>query len=115
MRLQPDLEAEFLRYEGAKEDGHVHWTRVETLAEAHGVRFLCPLCFATNQGNVGTHSVICWFEGKVPDEATPGPGRWNPQGTGLNDLTFVPGAKTQSVKLEGGCNWHGFVVNGDAA
>ena len=87
---------------------------VATLAEADGVEFLCPKCFAANSGPVGTHTVICWFEGKVPDDAFPRPGRWNPQGTGLDDLTFVPGAKSNSVLLTEGCMWHGFVTNGDA-
>jgi hypothetical protein len=87
---------------------------VATLAEADGVFFLCPKCFAANNGPVGTHGVICWFEGKVPDDAVPGPGRWNPIGTSLDDLTFVPGKKSHSVALIGGCAWHGFVASGDA-
>jgi hypothetical protein len=34
----------------------------------------------------------------------------------LHDLTFVPSAgRTHSVLLTAGCQWHGFVVNGDAA
>ena len=87
---------------------------VETLAEADGVQFLCPLCFAKNGGPVGTHRVLCWFVGKVPDEAEPGPGRWNPSGTGLHDLTFVPPGAV-SVHLTGeGCGWHGLVRNGEA-
>lgn len=89
---------------------------VDTLAEADGISFLCPLCFTNNGGSVGTHSVICWFEDKVPDETFPKPGRWNPVGTSLDDLSFVPGKKSHSVLLMGdGCNWHGFVTNGDAA
>src|SRR5579859_6863427 len=36
---------------------------VATLAEAHGIRFLCPKSFAKNGGPVGTHSVYIWFEG----------------------------------------------------
>jgi hypothetical protein len=118
-----DLEAKFLQYRVEEVppdiwiDGMMHpdgkrttLPYVETLAEAHGISFLCPICFHTSH-----HSVICWFEDKVPDSAKPGPGRWNPVGTGLDDLTFVPGKKTQSVQLLGGCNWHGFVTNGDAS
>lgn len=90
---------------------HVH---VDLLAEAHGLQFLCPKCFVTNGGDVGTHSVICWFEGKVPDDVAPKPGRWNPVGTGIDDISFVPGQKSNSVLLLGGCDWHGFVTNGDA-
>ena len=88
---------------------------VETLAEADGVMFLCPKCYAENGGPVGTHRVICWFVGKVPDDVDPKPGRWTPRGTGLSDLTFVPSeGRTQSVLLTGGCGWHGFVVDGAA-
>lgn len=93
---------------------HEFHVQVDSLAEADGLQFLCPKCFATNGGNVGTHSVICWFEGKVPDNVDPKPGRWKPVGTGLDDLSFVPGRKSNSVLLVGGCGWHGFVKMGDA-
>jgi hypothetical protein len=86
------------------------WNHVETLAEADGVAFLCPACWIKNNGPVGTDTVLCWFKGKVPDDLHPLPGRWNPQGTGLDDLTFVgPGA--YSV---GHSHWHGYVENGEA-
>ena len=89
---------------------------VAALADADGVWFLCPKCYAQNDGCVGTHAVICWFVGRVPDDVEPKPGRWTPTGTDLTDLTFVPSAgRTQSVLLTAGCGWHGFVVNGDAA
>ncbi len=106
-----DLEAKFLlRYERG---GSVFHREFDEFSSAHGVMFLCPKCFAANQGPVGTHRVICWFVGRVPVNAVPGPGRWNPQGTGLDDLTFIgPGAA--SVLLMGGCNWHGFVKDGGA-
>jgi hypothetical protein len=107
-----DLEALFLRRE-VREDGVFHHA-VQSLAEADGVRFLCPLCFKVNGGRVGTHSVICWFEDRVPDDAQPGPGRWKPQGIGLEDLTFVVGKRSNSVLLIGGCAWHGFITNGEA-
>lgn len=86
---------------------------VDFLSDADGVMFLCPKCFKANKGKVGTHSVICWFVGKVPDEVSPHSGRWNPSGTGLDDLTFVE-PRACSVKLIGGCEWHGFVKNGSA-
>lgn len=91
-----------------------HYILVETLSEADMIEFLCPLCFQKNGGPVGTHVVICHFTGRVPDDAKPGPGRWNPAGTGLDDLTFV-GPGLTSVQLIGGCGWHGHVNNGDAA
>lgn len=88
---------------------------VETLAEADGVWFLCPKCFAANGGKRGTHMVLCWFVGKVPDDAQPKPGRWNPAGSSLDDLTFVgPGAASVLLLSDAGCQWHGFVKNGDA-
>lgn len=131
MRLR-DLDARFLKrkevvetWQRVREDGTVYdFTgprershHVDTLAEADGIMFLCPLCFKASGAHdgVGVHSVICWFEDKVPDTTTPGPGRWKPQGTGFDDLTFVPGKGSTSVQLLGGCNWHGYVVNGDAA
>jgi hypothetical protein len=94
---------------------HEFHIEVDTLTEADGVLFLCPKCFAANGGPVGTHGVLCWFEGKVPDDVDSKPGRWNPVGTGLGDLSFVPGKRSHSVLLLGdGCSWHGFVTNGDA-
>jgi hypothetical protein len=141
-RLVPDLEARFLRREvrietrrfikpeviverphGPYTDDDVeeHEGSVEclpevtTLAEADGVWFLCPKCFAANGGNVGTHGVLCWFVGKVPDDVDPKPGRWMPTGTSLHDLTFVPSeGRTPSVALIGACGWHGHVNVGDA-
>jgi hypothetical protein len=100
---------------GEEERDIVSIPYVDTLAEAHGVMFLCPKCYATNGGEVGTHHVLCWFVGKVPDDADPKPGRWNPSGTGIDDLTFVgPGAASVLLTSEEGCQWHGFVNNGDA-
>jgi hypothetical protein len=84
--------------------------------EAQGVSFLCPKCFLENGGAVGTHYVWCWFRNKgVPDEYTPKPGRWTPEGTWFDDLTFVPGEPPMacSVKITSGCMWHGRVVLGD--
>lgn len=92
---------------------------VAGLAEAQGVQFLCPKCFASNAGRVGTHMVRCWFRGRgVSDDEFPKPGRWTPAGSGLDDLTFVPGEPAMPVSVlltGGGCGWHGFVVRGDAA
>jgi len=110
-----DLDAKFIQRE--VRDGQVyHPYEGVTRETAHGLLFLCPKCFVANGGPVGTHSVICWFEDKVPDDAEPGPGRWNPTGTNIDDLSFVPGRKSHSVALTGGgCAWHGFVTNGSAA
>lgn len=83
------------------------------LAEAKGIMFLCPKCFSAHSGKAGTHSIICWFAGRgVPDDLSPLPGRWNPSGTGTDDLTFVsPGAT--SVLLQSGCGAHFHIENGE--
>lgn len=105
-----DLEARFLKY--APRDGKEFLEKVDSIAEADGVIFLCPKCFVENKGPVGTHSVLCWSP-KVPPTLNPKPGRWNLVGTGLHDLSLVAGSS--SVLLTAGCRWHGFVRNGDAS
>ena len=104
------LEPQFMRITSAG-----HYADVDTLAEAQGVMFLCPKCFAKNCGNVGTHSVMVWFRDcGVPADEVPLPGRWGVSGTGYADLTITP-----SISLENpgkvGCQWHGFVTSGEAA
>jgi len=105
-----ELEPHFITYV-ENEDGIFH-PHIDTLAEAHGIMFLCPVCFLKNDGPVGTHSVICWFGGRVADSVTPGPGRWNPSGTNYDDFSFVgPGAA--SILLNGDCNAHFFIKEGN--
>lgn len=111
MRLT-ELEPVWIRYE--MRDDRQWSVRADSLSEAHGIRFLCPKCFAENGGRVGTHQVVCWFEDRVPDDAVPGPGRWNPTGDSFENLSFVPGKKSNSIALIGGCTWHGFITNGEA-
>lgn len=107
------LEAEFLKVESITPQ--TVYQRINDLSQADGIIFLCPKCYITNKGKVGTHSVICWFVGKVPDNLSPKPGRWTPQGTGLHNLTFIPSAgRSNSVLLTSGCGWHGFITNGNA-
>jgi hypothetical protein len=97
-----DLEARFLR-------------RFEQIGDcdpmlADGICFVCPLCYLANDRSViGVHSIICWSP-RVPLDVVPGPGRWELQGTSLDDVSLV--APSSSVKLEGGCAWHGFVRDG---
>jgi Family of unknown function (DUF6527) len=89
---------------------------VETIAEAQGIWFLCPKCFADNSGPVGTHRCNVTFAGRgVPDhlgshnEANQ-PSRWTVAGTEFANLTLSP-----SIALSGGgCAWHGWITNGDA-
>lgn len=110
-----DLEARFLRYD-KRDDGKTYHVTVPTIAEAQGVIFLCPKCFAQNGGAVGTHSVVCWSSSRgIADDVDPKPGRWTLEGTGLPDLTLgCEAGKSRSVLLIGGCGWHGFVTNGMA-
>lgn len=106
MRLV-ELEPCFVR---VIEPGKVH-REVDDIAEAQGIRFLCPACFARNDGPVGTHSILCWFRGRgVGDAEVPGPARWDAAGTGYGDLTLAP-----SIRLTSGCAWHGYVVGGAVA
>lgn len=95
----------------------VHYTiKVETLAEAQGLQFLCPACFIKNNGSIGTHWCGVTFEGRgaQPEQGSQNkdgkPTRWTVSGTGLNDLTTRP-----SILLEGGCNWHGYITNGEVS
>lgn len=135
MRLV-DLEPQFLRYEMQEHDQATSaiirepgkypvFVSVPTIAEAQGVEFLCPKCFVTKGGPIGTHAVICWSSSAgVPDDAQPGPGRWKLVGTGFADLTLAeePG-KSRSVALNCEClepdgskgpGWHGYITGGEA-
>jgi len=112
MRLA-DLDAHLLKI---TEPGR-SWRTDATWAEAQGVIFLCPLCWTRNGGPIGTHSVICWFRNRgVTDTETPGPGRWDPAGTGLDDLSLVrlDGGPSSVLLTGGGCGWHGHVTGGSA-
>lgn len=106
-----DLEPKFLTIEDEK-TVRTH----DIFEDAQGIAFLCPKCFIENGGSIGTHQVWCWFRHKdVPDEYNPKPGRWTPQGSSYDDLTFIPGDPPMacSVLLTSGCGWHGFVTNGE--
>lgn len=104
--------------------------KVKTLAGAQGVMFQCPKCAeGLERGKEngrrfvrGAHYIVCWFRNPrrlppVPDNEIPGPGRWWAEGTSLGDLTFGYGEPpmAKSIQLTKGCNWHGFVTNGDVA
>lgn len=81
------------------------------LPDSQCIMFLCPKCFDGQQ-----HHIEVTFAGRgVTDEMGTHnkegkPTRWNLSGNGFDDLSLTP-----SVLIEGGCNWHGFVTNGDAA
>lgn len=125
-----ELEAYFIQYKtgiadethGRKlPDGSTQWGGfeitvmpvIESLSEAQGIMFLCPLCFDKNAGPIGTHSIEVTFSDRnVIDKdgshnkegrAT----RWKIEGgSGLEDLRLSP-----SILIESGCNWHGFIGN----
>jgi hypothetical protein len=101
----PELEPQFLKIEDDKT-----YAFVDAIAEADGVMFLCPVCFAKNAGARGTHSILCWKPG-VPQSISPAPGRWNLVGTGYADLSLVAGSS--SVLLTSGCRAHFYVTNGE--
>ena len=85
--------------------------RVSTLAEAQGIRFLCPACFTKNGGPVGTHGVeVAFHEREVlPNQGSHGsdggPSRWHVAGDSFDNLTLTP-------SIDGGC-WHGYVTHGE--
>lgn len=109
-----ELDASFVQITNRR-GSDASYKDVATLAEADGVRFLCPKCCEdAGPKMIGVHQVLCWFEGKVPVSVSPGPGRWKPKGTGIEDLSFVAGKKSRSVKLLSGCKWHGFITDGKA-
>lgn len=116
MPLLTDLEPEWLLYE-PRPDGHTYFVPT-TIDKGHGIKFLCPKCFAENGGARGTHSVICWSRTRgTPEDARPGPGRWTFEGTGFHDLTMNgdPPGNARSIALTGGCAWHGYMTKGEAA
>lgn len=104
MRLT-ELEPQFIKRFNDHE-----WFMVENLNLADGIMFLCPKCFKDKGGSVGVHSVICWSP-DVPQTTSPTPGRWQMLGTGFDDLELKAGSS--SVLLQGGCNAHFFIRNGE--
>jgi hypothetical protein len=85
--------------------------KVNDLASAQGMFFLCPACYVTNgHSAVGTHGIVVSFRdrGVSPTQGSHGtdgnPSRWAVSGTGIADLTLDP-------SIDVGC-WHGHIVNG---
>lgn len=102
-----ELEPQFMQ-----RNDDTHFTYVDSISEADGIIFLCPLCFENNnKSNIGVHMIICWNL-SVPQTTEPTPGRWNLIGTGYKDLSLQ--ADSSSILLTGdGCKWHGFITNGE--
>lgn len=122
-----ELEAQFLKARWRTEQTpQVAWTgpfwsyrRVDVLAEADGIRFLCPLCWRMNDGPVGTHVVMIGFVGCPKDayskDFNGNDVAWHAHGTGYDDLVLTPSINLDDplyIQVEGGCRWHGFVGSG---
>lgn len=113
MKLR-DLQPHFVRY-ATRDDGEYSVPTL-TSVDAQGIVFLCPLCFERNGGPMGTHSIAVTFEGRgaADNQGSTGtdgkPTRWSVEGLGFDDLTLKP-----SIQVVGGCGWHGFVKDGEAA
>lgn len=118
MRLTA-LDPQWVKIIDYRPDGSLNSYHRCEMAEAQGLLFLCPKCFATNNGPVGTHSILCWSRSRgVPDAIQPAPGRWTWTGTGFDDVTFDgdPPGSARSILLTGeGCGWHGFITAGEAS
>ena len=111
-----DLEPHWMRF-AQQADGK---TDIRTTvdceeAQAQGIRFLCPVCFKAKGGRIGTHPVICWSSRRgTPSRAGPGPGRWYWTTADFATLSLCGETGTDSVRLMGGCGWHGYIRDGKA-
>ena len=79
------------------------YDRVDSLAEANGIRFACPVCGPD-------HQLICWSPQAHP-EIPPLPGRWSMSGTGVDDLTLT--AESSSIQIVDGCGAHFYIRAGN--
>lgn len=80
-----------------------------------GLFFTCPCHYALNgMSDIGVHKILCWFRDRgVPDDVTPGPGRWWPVGATIDDLSFDYGHPPQPKSVQADC--HFFIKNGFAS
>ena len=101
--LYRDIHVAWLRLDPSNDD---FFHRVDSLAEAQGILFRCPVC--ERKGRRG-HHVICWNP-SVPQDVPPRPGRWALVGTGVGDLSLVAGSS--SVKIDCSCKAHFFITDG---
>lgn len=99
-------------------DGTIQWGgfpvdalhHQDALVGADGIRFECPGCRSAERD---IHMVQVFFgHGNAPAHlGKNGKGetqRWSATGTGYADLALSP-----SIQVQGPCNWHGFVRNGE--
>lgn len=112
-----DLEPQFIRYETSD---HEYLRHVDTLTEAQGIQFLCPVCFVKNSGPIGTHAIEVSFSGRgVADHQGSHnregkPSRWSVNGTGYDNLSTQPSILIDPA-LPACAGWHGFITNGEVA
>lgn len=106
-----DLEPQFLTYIGDGRRKHV-----DTLAEAQGIFFLCPVhAPQIYTGPNGGHGVEVTFAGRGVSDAEGShdfdgnPSRWQVAGTDYEDLTLAPSI---DISRGGGCTWHGYITSG---
>jgi hypothetical protein len=98
------------------ENGHVMYCQLPSVDGAQGILFWCPEC--------GKHAILCWFTNprsapRVPDDASPRPGRWSFSGDTFDTLTLSPSVDISRIDDDnpahpGRCYWHGWVQNGEA-
>lgn len=122
-----ELEPQFMRYEtrppepesGRDPNDRVRYLRhVDSLAEAQGIQFLCPVCWIAHGGPIGTHGIEVSFSnrGVADDEGSHNregkPSRWSASGTNYSDLTTLP-----SILIDPAppacAGWHGYITNGE--
>lgn len=82
---------------------------VATLAEAQGIRLMCPVC--------RNHALAVAFAGRgvldhhASHDREGRPSRWQVAGTGFDDLILLPSIDLTSPQRPN-C-WHGLITNGE--
>ena len=123
MKLR-DLDAQWLYGAHAKEYRRSSKASVDGM---QGVMFQCPKCSVGKQHGEengrrfvrGAHYIRVFFSNPrgvsvAPPEADSNP-RWAMSGSSIDDLTLSPSINLDVPENSGGCGWHGWVKNGDAA
>lgn len=118
-----ELDAQFL----ANAKGPMVHRVGDRLEGAQGVLFQCPKCAvgkrrAKGGGFQGAHYIRVFFSNPrgapvAPADVDDNP-RWEMSGSSLADLTLsrsIDLSHDKEGKPQEGCQWHGFVKNGDAA
>ena len=104
-----DLDPHFHRYE--TRDGHEYLVKVDTLAEAQGIQFDCPVCQPYPHGIIVTFRDRGAADHQGSRSSAGTPSRWVVTGTGFTDLSCQPSI---DCTAGGGCMFHGYITNGEA-